>query len=65
MNGPQDNPGASMITNKEDGLNETEEKKTVFEAVKERPKDKRKRDKNDDPTDIEGKYLYNTSIDLI
>ena len=54
----QDNPGAKMITNKEDGLNENEEKKTVFEAVKERPKDKRKRDKNDDPTDIEGKIKF-------
>ena len=51
----QDNPGNKMITNQEDGLNDKFEKKTVFEAVKERPKDKRKRDKNDDPTDIEGK----------
>jgi len=50
----QDNPGNKMITNQEDGLNDKFEKKTVFEAVKERPKDKRKRDKNDDPTDIEG-----------
>merc|ERR1711976_375325 len=50
----QDNPGNKMITNQEDGLNDKFEKKTVFEAVKERPRDKRKRDKNDDPTDIEG-----------
>ena len=52
----QDNPGSQMISNIEGALptDENPENKTVFEAVKARPKDKRKREKNDDPTDIEG-----------
>ena len=40
-----------MITNKDEAV---EEDKTVFEDVKPRPKDKRKREKNADAADIEG-----------
>jgi len=47
----QDNPGNKMITNKDEAV---EEDKTVFEDVKPRPKDKRKREKNADAADIEG-----------
>ena len=43
-----------MVTNTEGEEIDEENAKTVFEAVKARPKDKRKREKNDDPTDIEG-----------
>ena len=47
----QDNPGSKMITNREE---EIEDDKTVFEDVKPRPKDKRKRERNPDAADIEG-----------
>ena len=47
----QDNPGSKVITNKEE---EIEDDKTVFEDVKPRPKDKRKRERNADAADIEG-----------
>ena len=50
----QDNFGDKLITNKEGEEIKEEEAKTVFEAVKTRPKDKRKRERNDDPGDIEG-----------
>jgi len=35
-------------------LNESKELKTVFEKIPLRPKDKRKRERNDQPEDIEG-----------
>ena len=50
----QDDSGTKMVTNRGEG--EISEDKTVFEDVKPRPKDKRKREKNTDAADIEG-YL--------
>lgn len=47
-----DNVGSTLVTNKDEAVDE--EAKTVFEDVKARPKDKRKREINGDPTDIEG-----------
>ncbi len=52
----QDNLGSKLITNKEEGAEALDEDsaKTVFEDVKDRPKDKRKRERNNDAADIEG-----------
>ena len=57
----QNSDGQKMINNLVEGGDASEEvasgeAKTVFEDVKPRPKDKRKREKNTDPSDIEG-YL--------
>ena len=49
-----DNPGHKVVTNKDDLESNPDAGKTVFEDVKARPKDKRKREKNSDPADIEG-----------
>ena len=47
----QDDSGTKMVTNRGEG--EISEDKTVFEDVKPRPKDKRKREVNTDAADIE------------
>jgi len=51
---PSNDPSQELIGSSEGA--ESQEYKSVFEDNKERPKDKRKRTRNDDPGDIEG-YL--------
>ena len=45
-------PSSELVGSKEGA--ESQEFKSVFEDNKKRPKDKRKRKRNDDPSDIEG-----------